>query len=68
MVISTPLIKAYARLGQKGAAAGIGMLEVAKSDPNLRVVVADSIAIASLDRFMQTTRIRSLMWALPSKI
>ena len=51
MVISTPLIKAYARLGQKGAAAGIGMLEVAKSDPNLRVVVADSIAIASLDRF-----------------
>ena len=27
------------------------MLEVAKSDPNLRVVVADSIAIASLDRF-----------------
>ena len=30
MVISTPLIKAYARLGQKGAAAGIGMLEVAK--------------------------------------
>ena len=24
MVISTPLIKAYARLGQKGAAAGIG--------------------------------------------
>ena len=51
MVISTPLIKAYARLGQKGAAAGIGMLEVAKRDPNLRVVVADSIAIASLDRF-----------------
>lgn len=51
MVISTPLIKAYARLGQKGAVAGIGMLEVVKSDPNIRVVVADSLAIASLDRF-----------------
>lgn len=51
MAISPPLIKAYARLGQKGAASGIGMLEVVKNDPNLRVVVADSIAIASLDRF-----------------
>lgn len=50
MVISTSLIKAYARLGQKGAAAGIGMLEVVKSDPDLRIVVADSIAIGSLDR------------------
>ncbi len=51
MKISAPLIKAYSRLGQKGAAAGIGMLEIAKNDPNMRVVVADSIAIASLDRF-----------------
>ncbi|MCS2959032.1 hypothetical protein NXX53_22675 [Bacteroides salyersiae] len=38
-------------MGQKGAAAGVGMLEVAKMDPELRVLVADSIAIASLDRF-----------------
>lgn len=51
MVINSALIKAYARLGQKGAAAGIGMMEVAKNDPDMRVVVADSIAIASLDRF-----------------
>lgn len=51
MVISPPLIKAYARMGQKGAAAGIGMMELAKQDPDMRVVVADSVAIASLDRF-----------------
>lgn len=38
-------------MGQKGAAAGIGMMEVAKQDPDMRVVVADSVAIASLDRF-----------------
>lgn len=51
MVISPALIKAYARMGQKGAAAGIGMMELAKNDPDMRVVVADSVAIASLDRF-----------------
>ena len=51
MVISPALIKAYARMGQKGAAAGIGMMELAKRDPDMRVVVADSVAIASLDRF-----------------
>lgn len=51
MAINPALIKAYARLGQKGAAAGIGMMELAKKDPDMRVVVADSIAIASLDRF-----------------
>ena len=51
MAVNPALIKAYARLGQKGAAAGIGMMELAKNDPNMRVVVADSIAIASLDRF-----------------
>jgi transketolase len=51
MIISPPLIKAYARMGQKGAASGIGMMELAKNDPDMRVVVADSIAIASLDRF-----------------
>ncbi len=51
MIISPALIKAYARMGQKGAAAGIGMMELAKSDADMRVVVADSIAIASLDRF-----------------
>lgn len=51
MAVNPALIKAYARLGQKGAAAGIGMMELAKSDPSMRVVVADSIAIASLDRF-----------------
>ena len=51
MVISPPLIKAYARMGQKGAAAGIGMMELARQDPDMRVVVADSVAIASLDRF-----------------
>jgi len=38
-------------MGQKGAAAGIGMMELAKRDPDMRVVVADSVAIASLDRF-----------------
>lgn len=51
MIISPALIKAYARMGQKGAAAGIGMMELAKQDPDMRVVVADSVAIASLDRF-----------------
>lgn len=51
MAINPALIKAYAKLGQKGAAAGIGMMELAKRDPNMRVVVADSVAIASLDRF-----------------
>lgn len=51
MAINPALIKAYARLGQKGAAAGIGMMELAKKDPDMRIVVADSIAIASLDRF-----------------
>lgn len=51
MAINPALIKAYARLGQKGAAAGIGMMELAKRDPDMRVVVADSVAIASLDRF-----------------
>lgn len=51
MVINPALIKAYARMGQKGAAAGIGMMELAKRDPDMRVVVADSVAIASLDRF-----------------
>lgn len=38
-------------MGQKGAAAGIGMMELAKQDSDMRVVVADSVAIASLDRF-----------------
>lgn len=51
MAINPALIKAYARLGQKGAAAGIGMMELAKRDPDMLVVVADSVAIASLDRF-----------------
>lgn len=51
MAINPALIKAYARLGQKGAAAGIGMMELVKIDKDMRVVVADSIAIASLDRF-----------------
>lgn len=51
MAINPALIKAYAKLGQKGAAAGIGMMELAKRDPDMRVVVADSVAIASLDRF-----------------
>jgi transketolase len=51
MAINPALIKAYAKLGQKGAAAGIGMMELAKRDPEMRVVVADSVAIASLDRF-----------------
>jgi len=51
MKISSGLIKAYSKMGQKGAASGIGMLEVAKTNPDLKVVVADSVAIASLDRF-----------------
>ena len=51
MVINPALINADARMGQKGAAAGIGMMELAKRDPDMRVVVADSVAIASLDRF-----------------
>lgn len=51
MAISPALINAYAKMGQKGAAAGIGMMELAKRDPDMMVVVADSVAIASLDRF-----------------
>ncbi len=51
MPINPALIKAYAKMGQKGAASGIGMMEVARRDPDMRVVVADSVAIASLDRF-----------------
>ena len=51
MAINPALIKAYAKMGQKGAAAGIGMMEIAKHDSDMRVVVADSVAIASLDRF-----------------
>lgn len=51
MAINPALIKAYAKMGQKGAAAGIGMMELAKRDSDMRVVVADSVAIASLDRF-----------------
>ena len=51
MAVNPALIKAYAKLGQKGAATGIGMMELAKKDPDMRVVVADSVAIASLDRF-----------------
>ena len=51
MKISSGLIKAYSKMGQKGAASGIGMLEVAKTNPDLKVVVADSVSIASLDRF-----------------
>lgn len=54
MVVNPALIKAYSRMGQKGAAAGIGMMELAKHDPDMRVVVADSVAIASLDRFNNT--------------
>lgn len=41
-------------MGQKGAAAGIGMMELAKQDPDMRVVVADSVAIASLGRFYKS--------------
>lgn len=51
MKISTGLIKAYSKMGQKGAASGIGMVELGKTMPGLKVVVADSLAIASLDRF-----------------
>lgn len=54
MPINPALIKAYAKMGQKGAASGIGMMEVARRDPSVRVVVADSVAIASLDRFYNT--------------
>ncbi len=54
MAINPALIKAYAKMGQKGAAAGIGMMEIAKRDADMRVVVADSVAIASLDRFYNT--------------
>lgn len=38
-------------MGQKGAAAGIAMVELAKTYPEIRAIVADSVAIASLDRF-----------------
>mgnify|MGYP002602076628 FL=1 len=50
MKINGGLIKAYSQMGQKGAASGIGMLEVVKRNPD---VVADSVAIASLDRFQK---------------
>lgn len=51
MKITPALIKAYAKSGQKGAAAGIGMMALAQEDPKMRVVVADSVQIASLGRF-----------------
>ena len=51
MKINGGLIKAYSQMGQKGAASGIGMLEVVKRNPDVVAVVADSVAIASLDRF-----------------
>lgn len=51
MNISSGLIKAYSRMGQKGAVSAIAMPELGKADDNLRVVVADCISIASLDRF-----------------
>lgn len=53
MKINGGLIKAYSQMGQKGAASGIGMLEVVKRNPDVVAVVADSIAIASLDRFQK---------------
>lgn len=53
MKINGGLIKAYSQMGQKGAASGIGMLEVVKRNPDVVAVVADSVAIASLDRFQK---------------
>ena len=53
MKINGGLIKAYSQMGQKGAASGIGMLEVVKRNPDVLAVVADSVAIASLDRFQK---------------
>lgn len=51
MKITNGLIKAYSRMGQKGAASGVGMIELAQIKPEVRVVVADSVSIASLGRF-----------------
>ena len=51
MTVNKGILKAYSRMGQKGASSGIGMIELGKNRPNIRAVVADSIAIASLDRF-----------------
>lgn len=51
MKITKGLIKAYSRMGQKGAASGVGMVELARIKPEIRAVVADSISIASLGRF-----------------
>ena len=53
MKINGGLIKAYSQMGQKAAASGIGMLEVVKRNPDVVAVVADSVAIASLDRFQK---------------
>ena len=53
MKINGGLIKAYSQMGQKGAASGLGMLEVVKRNPDVVAVVADSVAIASLDRFQK---------------
>ena len=53
MKINGGLIKAYSQMGQKGAASRIGMLEVVKRNPDVVAVVADSVAIASLDRFQK---------------
>ena len=53
MKINGGLIKAYSQMGQKGAASGIGMLEVVKRNPDVVAVVADSVATASLDRFQK---------------
>ena len=51
MIVNKGILKAYSRMGQKGAASGIGMVELGKERTNIKVVVADSVAIASLDRF-----------------
>lgn len=51
MIVNKGILKAYSRMGQKGASSGIGMVELGKVRPNIRAVVADSVAIASLDRF-----------------
>ena len=53
MKINGGLIRAYSQMGQKGMHPGLECWEVVKRNPDVVAVVADSVAIASLDRFQK---------------
>lgn len=51
MRIPRGLITAYSNMGQKGAFSGVGMVQAAENEGSILSLVADSVSIASLDRF-----------------